>query len=93
MDVWLRLVPNKRFFPKYTSLGDVANTAYYLGPEGDMVGEWIGAQYNAPYQFLILKHLFSGKARLWCRNKFPVRDILDSAVTLYQNGNLEKDVK
>lgn len=45
------------------------------------------------YLFLILKHLFSEKARLWCRNKFPVCDILDSAVTLYQNGNLENDVK
>ncbi|XP_044763952.1 uncharacterized protein LOC123320643 [Coccinella septempunctata] len=43
--------------------------------------------------FLILKHLFNEKARLWCRNKFPVSNILDGALTLYNNGNIEDGVK
>ncbi|XP_045483220.1 protein daughterless-like isoform X11 [Harmonia axyridis] len=39
--------------PRYSSPGGAAATGYYLGPEGATgasVGEWTGAQYNAPYQ-------------------------------------------
>lgn len=45
------------------------------------------------YLFLILKHLFDEKARLWCRNKFPVEKILNGALSLFNEGNLEDNVK